>query len=837
MPLGYLRTGDFRKYSNHLLKLYPQLSRYIKLVRNSLDFTVYELDYCACVAVYKGYSKRVDGVFHPFLTPTSMNNLVSLVAANPEAVHQLSVARTGVAAMRNCILKSAIKYHQIEKNHGEDAMAQSNNIFNDVSVFLCNTDCPLPLPTVLPKLPKREDYVTRIGYLCAAPVGMPILQETCYFCQSPGLFAQSDHICRCSKPNVHYGCFRLLVHQTGSDICCVCRTKCEIPTNKVLDDCKQAKIAGDNYSNIRSSLLKMLRPTHNMKGDPEILVQAYIQLIRDLKIGKPRLKLPDFYNFDVNLPRFETLDMDYPRHSKAGLFFCPRGSTINNRAPTKEEAYTASFLSVMRILSSVLHMYEDGSLTAEQMLEQLPTLWYKIAFKVEALLDDSKQRLFFLPQMEKFLLDKIIFAPVFKRLYNRRYILVGHKWQRGGARRLFDELKGTLPGVLKTHLYWAWDLRRQDQSIKPFHIMMNFMLMLADYDKSDQKLFLLVKFILGWSADNATSSYTKWIGPYSWRVIVGILFSGEYATSISNTIMSAISFLTYLFRVHKYLRSMEDKTLWNEYHEMLEEFIAYIIAKFFGDDGIASIPLALAPILCLDPKLRPHDVPRFIGKGIPTFSQSILEDQGCEIKADASGEYKSLYSIVNRYDQFVYRGPLILKRYFKAVKIHGEPTVVSYRESELFKLFNPTVDVTMPMFQMMRVVGHLWDHHGNNDYMHHVLTQMYHHLKFMVDDDELLKEYRQKYATYLDQGTTGDMKFDRCCKDYLGRVTRSVTSDIDSEEFRQLMLDPFSYPDKDYLREVFNAPIYYNDEKPEDELESHLCWEDIRKSRNDVIYS
>jgi len=351
-----------------------------------------------------------------------------------------------------------------------------------------------------------------------------------------------------------------------------------------------------------------------------------------------------------------------------------------------------------------------------------------------------------------------------------------------------------------------------------------------------KKLFELVKFLLGWSADNSTSSYTKWIGPYSWRIIVGILFSGEYATSISNTIMSAISFLTYLFRVHKYLRTMPDKTLWEKYHKELEAYIQYIIAKFFGDDGIAAIPLSLAPILCLDKKLRPRGIPDFLGKGIPTFSQSIIEDQGCEIKIDASGEYRNLYTIVDNHDRIKYKGPLILKRYFKAVSIHGEPTVVSYRESELFKLFNPTVDVSLPMFQMMRVVGHLWDYHGNNDYMHHVLQQMFHHLKVIVDNDELLADYRQKYATYLEQGTTGDYKFDRCCKDYLGRITRSITDDTDSDEFKQLMLDPFSYPDKDYLREVFNAPIYYH-EKFDDDAESYPDWEEIRQKKIDLQYA
>jgi len=645
----------------------------------------------------------------------------------------------GHSAQIDAIKICCNRFHEKELGFAKEAMRSLDDVKGN-NIQSITPYVPMgPINFQLPDPPKKFEFFIRAAISSTAPEDLELTQD-CFICvDSDNALPISDHECLCVNKEVHYGCFRQWHAANRTGKCPKCLSPYVLPENPLADEITGSAITGGELDNIKANVKKMERDITYLPGDPVNFVNAYAAVIRRLKITQ-----------EIDPPNFlkrKTYEMNMPKDSSSGLWFndvVEQGVHVT-RKPTKGQVHFAACNQVYCKLWDIRESLAARTFRPGEFANCMPTVQYSIAFKVEAkkLEEEAEyiktkkgkryaapsQRSFFIPPGKKFFVDKIMLLPAHKRLYGRAWIMVGFKWQRGGARRLFRYLHGKLPGEKQTHYYMEWDLRGMDQSVKAIQIILNLCIMLLmfvgslnnKYDMTDE--IYTLQQMLFWSADNSAVHDVKWFGEYAWRRVTGILFSGEYFTSMSNTITSGVVFTAWLFCVRSQLvKYMEQFPVRAHLHERflqaLETYIEEFCAQMFGDDGLAAVPIALMKYLCLSRKVR-SKAEGFVESYpfLKTFEDFLTEDCDMMLKLSDSAEFRHLLTEVED-DKLVKLGPKILKRHFIILETvtNGKvsTTIGAWRPCHVWKIALPTLAVMTYSQQVLRLVGHLWDTQGTN---------------------------------------------------------------------------------------------------------------------------
>lgn len=642
------------------------------------------------------------------------------------------------------------------------------SLCNDTNLIRIHSGYKGAPPLIMPMIPTNPAYLMRHARtIFVKEFAEADADFTCTICMENLDASGHRHIVKntlCDH-TFHVSCVYAQLDKKLTT-CANCRAELRIEEHPILEDIKRGVIVGDAAEPFLAALRKMHRTEIHVKTTGIEMKRSMDTLLAQMGFGdlKRKLPVPDF-------TKRETYKMNYPRQSKGGLY---RGETdsdehiVYRTNPTKQDCYGPSVTKLISMFERIKR--RTGKDPQDYGVEEWEIIISELRTKLEIQLDPDKLRIFFNPEMMKFLFDKVSAYPVYRWMYNRGPILVGFKWANNGASRLFRYLRGVMPGRPQTHIYWEWDISRFDQSVKAAILVLAATIILAFYDEDDPN-YPLLRAGLAWSADNYAVKFVHWLLQTEWRAVIGLIFSGEYGTSMIDSLVSALLFIGY---VNYVMDTLQEKLSPTEFAQ-LRPFFDEIMNKVYGDDGIASIPLDLVPYM----KLLKENA-RVLPYELESFQEYAARVWDMVIKPSDSGEYDTLYSTPNDQGGLSLVGPKILQRHFvirgyvmsdksTRYRVHG------YRTSAkmMVKTFKTVTAVDNKLVQVGRVVGMLWDTQGVN---RHAWIALSRHLDML--EDELKNEHDDDdYDPYVHLAELlHNNPYDNITMEMVARLKKSDTS-------------------------------------------------------------
>lgn len=307
--------------------------------------------------------------------------------------------------------------------------------------------------------------------------------------------------------------------------------------------------------------------------------------------------------------------MSVPWNRNAGIHLCSTGEISKHKynfegyvvEETKKCTWDVPYKA--NAMGGVLKMTKDLiNFLIERLFEDIPKYgreWFivtvaKLGNKVEILgpeADREKNRVFFIGCLMKMVLQKLTMSAPFREMFGRSFCGVGMSWSGAGTARVASQLKFDDLGK-KARRWFQGDFRALDQSMKAGLMCFICMLMsitLAPGETPTEKTMWRVCIALfAWLADDTAITLIKWFGK-EWRYVVGVLFSGEFVTSMFDTIYVYIA----LMCVH--YSFLEDLKVFagSKYEEYKKEILEAIsdFALIYGDDTTWSLPKRVVDLL------------------------------------------------------------------------------------------------------------------------------------------------------------------------------------------------------------------------------------------------
>jgi hypothetical protein len=281
---------------------------------------------------------------------------------------------------------------------------------------------------------------------------------------------------------------------------------------------------------------------------------------------------------------------------------------------------------------------------------------------------------------------------------------------------------------------------------------------------------------------------------------------------MSNTITSGAMYLAWLFCLRRKLKELIENdpssaAHYELYLELLEDYIREFRAKFFGDDGIVSVPIGLCKIICLSRKIRKDTkIPKSYDD-LPTFEEFLINDCDMALKIEDSGEYPHLYTLVDDQDKIVLKGPSILKRHFVPAAYDDKQIVIAWRPCQMWKIATPTLEFMTYPHQVMRLLGHLWDTMGNNEVQYKMVLRC---LLHTLDKIPGAQSFQGFYKTYILHGLSYESESIR--RELTDKIERLMGEDSIKVDLSTIY---DTIPTMPYLQQFFNKPnLGYSYPKP-----------------------
>lgn len=212
--------------------------------------------------------------------------------------------------------------------------------------------------------------------------------------------------------------------------------------------------------------------------------------------------------------------------------------------------------------------------------------------------EDPKPRIIVVVAFYILLLAKKYFGPVFQHLYRRNGISLGLKWFGGDAERIWQEVKDCF--------------KHEDYDVSSFdHNLMAIVLALlaASYIQcyrqpipgvfEEELDYYILKHHLSYLTNCQIVKLCQWFDN-NWRVVIGMMFSGSYETSMHDTRYHQLVIICWILDIIRRARADGKEHLvvaavnvlkkWvarGDPHSMEDRLLRVIISWFgFGDDGL-----------------------------------------------------------------------------------------------------------------------------------------------------------------------------------------------------------------------------------------------------------
>lgn len=474
-------------------------------------------------------------------------------------------------------------------------------------------------------------------------------------------------------------------------------------------------VSGNDPGGVYKTLLKFVRERLVLTVDPHTAVVAFLRLHLMLGWHEDCLLPPKTYDltellqqsvaYDKSGGFMPVLNHQDVYHPRDGERFVVQ-YTANLK---KQDAKIPAALNLVRTyrrakIEVELHDYQQACFQ--------PHL-YLIKFKQQAMppgTPPDKVRIFAIPPAGKVLDDSYRMAPFFKACVGRAGIMVGFSWSHGGAQNLAEDMHAFEPGWS----YMESDFSGLDHSLKAGCIALLSFQHMFYYNNASSTLYKAMRAMALDSAQQSAVSYIDWQDEEYCRLLIGMILSGEFATSNVDSMYVRLFYLAFDEHMqicfdagqdveYKYgdkyyvvpfsQVTEEERAVFQSYRSLKYDSDRKVISwgtpiRVYGDDTLAAFPTCLEKYF-FDYYARDGEPMR----KYPVYLAYYL-DKYWDVQLKYSDTHIYSYDPVSnpnpfftevKYDKVVKRGPRFLQRHFVNYKIpnRGE-CVMPWRPTEVY---------------------------------------------------------------------------------------------------------------------------------------------------------
>lgn len=281
--------------------------------------------------------------------------------------------------------------------------------------------------------------------------------------------------------------------------------------------------------------------------------------------------------------------------------------------------------------------------------------------------------------------------------------------------------------------FWvSLDISKFDQSVLASVLMLTLFLPWFLYNHASPDFPVLEKIIL-WSVSNSVAKVVKWFGD-EWRVIFGLMFSGELMTSIGDSWYLEIIFECF----DQYLADQVGPEMRDKYKRDFRRF------KDYGDDGILSHAMWVLQFMAPDRNLGPTLLRDYLK--IYWHMDLKLSDthMSCDSDPRRDPRLPSFYTQLNKDgvgDEISYQGARFLKRYIiKYDTPYGEDDMPWRPTNDyISKISCVAGNNQSEVMQLIRLRALALDTYGTNQRAYDLLRRVHDELFAMCDPVKITK--------------------------------------------------------------------------------------------------
>jgi len=329
---------------------------------------------------------------------------------------------------------------------------------------------------------------------------------------------------------------------------------------------------------------------------------------------------------------------------------------------TKTEGETATRLRAIMLIDTIKRGIEKGVDYDPSWFDDVD-FKHMMSIKQEARppnADPDKTRVIFVVSQLKTFLDRMTLGPFMKRNYGIGANAIGTIWQHGGAHKFAKRAK-----VFKCDsdffrdnplAYLSLDIQNFDQSVLAgLLLVVCLMPMIHTGDNDlDSKV---IKALIRYCTSSSVVKCVKWFGK-DWKMIIGMMFSGEYITSYGDSIYLEI--LMECFDIYVYAKLKKSDPEFAEYWSTHARTL-----RDYGDDIFSGRDPKCMRYICRGTKM-PVLLIRYLKKYWFMTVKTVGGDTYVCFPDDPRPDMAipCFFTQIDSVGNMKYRGPKFLKRYF-----------------------------------------------------------------------------------------------------------------------------------------------------------------------------
>jgi hypothetical protein len=502
----------------------------------------------------------------------------------------------------------------------------------------------------------------------------------------------------------------------------------------------QSFISGNSPAGIFKTLKKFVRDQLMVNADVRHTVLAFLRLHLGIGWHQDLLSPPKPYTMKLlmNTPVQSDKSGGYIPTLEGQETFSPKDGDVVQikyvQAATKGETKTAAVMQIMNTYNRA---------RAEIWRTEYPTVFephlYLIKMKQQAMPPGTpadKVRIFAIPPTEKVIEDAHRMGDFFKACSERAGIMVGFSWSHGGAHRIAVDLRAYDTG----YTYYESDFSGLDHSLKAGVIALLSFQHMFYYNPIVDELYRAMRAMALDSAQQTAVSFIDWQDEAYVRLLIGMILSGEYATSNIDSMYVRLFYLAFEVFVDDLMRSrapyefyLDGEVYVIPFNELTdEEYMLYkrsiryetkdgyvtswgVLTKVYGDDtlgaNLAIFDKYFYAMLREDKRLYPVLLDHYLRK----FWDVLLKKSDTHVYQYSELNPDPFFTHI-KDDVIVKRGPKFLQRHFVKFRVVGRECTMPWRGTDIYytKAGLRPAEMDKPALMLAVIRGLIMDTMGTN---------------------------------------------------------------------------------------------------------------------------
>jgi len=478
---------------------------------------------------------------------------------------------------------------------------------------------------------------------------------------------------------------------------------------------RKAFISTGSANAVQAALTKLEKATLTHHVPANVQAHGLRDMVKSLRLDQvDKISPPTFSPTKI-------MNMEFSKTKKSGFTNIPKEHTLfgtTDPTGTKDETFMHTALYLIQSLEELRHAAAspDHFISIRNVLARISDPIAKLSLKPELRVegdDPEKVRIFFLVSFFHYMVAKITTEPIHDYLLNLEMCSIGFRWLGGGCKKLYDYLGGG-----EKRRFFCADIARKDTNFKAPDLAILLSLIRSIYAPGDSIEHRILYALFDWLIQNTAYHVVNWPGGF--RFVIGLLFSGDYNTSILNT-------LHVIWAMHCYV--VERGVYGAKYRQSIRS--GAFRFRVQGDDVIGSFSEDISD------HMNPEDLAAYMTTWEMSFKPEAFRVSD-RLESEVDWSRGTLTTPICQSIVF-------LKRYFVLADGHVRPFRPVKDTTQ--RLLYSTTPMSSETIYASRVLGLALDTMGVNPIAYRVAITVYRSLLELTTNPELDKNVRSNLAT------------------------------------------------------------------------------------------